>query len=156
MEHEEYMQLAIEKAQEGIKKGQTPFGAILVRNDEVIVRAHNAVWSKNDITAHAEIEAIRKACRRLETIDLSDTIIYSTCEPCPMCFSAIHWARIPTIVSGARIEDAERAGFNELNISNQQLKSLGDLSVEVIPDVLRDECYELFLRWKEKPDVQVY
>src|SRR6266516_4264518 len=91
-----FMWLAIEKAKEGIARGQTPFGAC--------------------ITRHGEVVAIRQACKTLGTIDLSGCVIYSTCEPCPMCFSACHWARISTIVYGARIEDARASGFHELPI----------------------------------------
>lgn len=149
MNHEKYMRIAIEEARTGIETGQTPFGSCIVKDGEVISASHNHVWASTDITAHAEIDAIRDACKRLNTIDLSGCIIYSTCEPCPMCYSAIHWARISTIVYGARIEDAEKGGFNEIPISNEQLKELGEDNVELIKDYLREECTALFGEWKE-------
>src|ERR1043165_5126214 len=127
-----FMQMAIDKAREGVDKGQTPFGACIVKNDKVIACEHNIVWESTDITAHGEIHAIRNACRNLNSIDLSGCIIYSTCEPCPMCFSAIHWAKIEKIVFGARIEDAQRFGFNELTVSNHLLKELGISDVLIV------------------------
>ncbi|MDD2703568.1 MAG: nucleoside deaminase, partial [Candidatus Omnitrophica bacterium] len=104
------MRLAINKAVQGIRKGQTPFGACIVKGNRVISLAHNSVWRDTDITAHAEINAVRKACKKLKTIDLSGCVIYSTCEPCPMCFAACHWAGISAIIFGARIADARRSG----------------------------------------------
>ena len=112
------MELAIAKTREGIRHGQTPFGACIVKKGRVIACSHNEVWKNTDITAHAEVAAIRVACRKLGTIDLSGCTIYSTCEPCPMCFSAIHWAGIGKIVYGAGIADAAECGFGELEISN--------------------------------------
>jgi tRNA(Arg) A34 adenosine deaminase TadA len=99
-----------------------PFGACIVKDGEVIACDHNVVWASTDITAHAEVYAIRNACKKLDSIDLSGCTIYSTCEPCPMCFTAIHWARIGRIVCGARIEDAKKYGFNELSVSNHELR----------------------------------
>ena len=142
-----FMKLAIAKAKQGIKKGQTPFGACIVRNGKVIAASHNRVWQTTDITAHAEIDAIRQACRKLKTIDLTGSTMYSTCEPCPMCFAAIHWARINTIVFGASIDDADDAGFNELKISNETLVKIGDPSVTLIKGVCREECVALFGLW---------
>ncbi len=112
------MRLAIEEAKKGIKEGQAPVGACIVKDEQIVCCAHNTVWKDMDITAHAEINALRETCKKLHMIDLSDCEIYSTCEPCPMCFSACHWARISKIVYGARIEDAKQAGFNEIKISN--------------------------------------
>ncbi|MCF7803573.1 MAG: nucleoside deaminase [Candidatus Marinimicrobia bacterium] len=155
-QHEKYMQAAIESAREGITAGQTPFGACLVQDGKIVAVAHNHVWKSTDITAHAEINAIRKACQELETIDLSDCVIYSTCEPCPMCFSAIHWARIPVIYYGASIADAEEHGFNELDISNKDLVSMGNLDTEVINGIMREECRNLFREWKESPASKAY
>ena len=154
--HEQYMQLAINKAQQGITKGQTPFGACLVKGDTVIACAHNMVWKITDITAHAEIQVIRKACRKLKTIDLSGLILYSTCEPCPMCFSACHWARISKIIYGAGIKDAGKYGFNELRISNNRLKSMAKLRLEIIGGVMRKENLGLFEFWSRQKHVRVY
>jgi tRNA(Arg) A34 adenosine deaminase TadA len=154
--HEKYMQLAIDKCREGIDKGQTPFGACIVKNNEIIACEHNIVWASTDITAHGEIHAIRNACKKVGSIDLSGSIIYSTCEPCPMCFTAIHWAKIDKIVYGASIEDAERFGFNELKVSNHMLKELGLSNVEITGNFMKSECVELFEYWASKKDRKTY
>lgn len=156
MNDETFMRLAIEKAKEGLKNGPTPFGACIVKNNQVITCVHNAVWQTKDITAHAEIHAIREACKHLNTIDLSGCIIYSTCEPCPMCFSACHWAKISKIFYGTRIEDAEAAGFQELTISNHQMKQLGNSLIEVVGDFLREESLEIFNTWKTQQHKVLY
>ena len=151
MSDEHWMRAAIDVARRGIERGQTPFGAAIVRGEQLVLASHNVVWQTTDITAHAEVTAIREACRALNTIDLSDCTIYSTCEPCPMCFSACHWARLDRIVYGAAIADAAAAGFNELPVSNFELKRLGHSPVKIVPDVLRDECRELFQLWLRHP-----
>ncbi len=147
-DHDQFMKLAIQKAQAGINKGQTPFGACIVKAGKVIACAHNTVWQSTNITAHAEINAIALACKKLNTIDLSDCIIYSTCEPCPMCFSACHWAKIKTIVFGASIGDAKKAGFNELCISTTIMKKKGKSSLLLIKGCMAKENYRLFNQWK--------
>ena len=106
-----WMRSAIEAAERGIAAGQTPFGASIVRDGRLVVAAHNVVWATTDITAHAEVNAIRLACRELGTIDLSGCDIFCTCEPCPMCFGAIHWARFDRLVYAASVADAANAGF---------------------------------------------
>ena len=156
MNDEDYMRLAIGKAREGIEKGQTPFGTCLVKSGTVISCAHNGVWEGMDITAHAEVQAIREACRTLKTVDLTGYILYSTCEPCPLCFSACHWARISTIVYGLRIEDAKRLGFSELSISSETMKQLGGSPIQVRGDVLREENLALFSAWASRTDKRLY
>ena len=143
-----FMSLAIKRAKAGIKKGQTPFGACLVKGGKVISCEHNTVWRCGDITAHAEMVAIKKACRKLKTIDLSGCVIYSTCEPCPMCFSACHWARISRIVYGAGIRDAKASGFNELPIPNAHMKSYGKSDIKITGGVLREDNLRLFEIWR--------
>jgi tRNA(Arg) A34 adenosine deaminase TadA len=156
MSEKEFMRLAIRTAAAGIKKGQTPFGAVIVKAGKLISSAHNRVWQNTDSTAHAEINAIQAACRKLESIDLSGCTIYSTCEPCPMCFSACHWARIEKIVFGARISDAQAAGFNELKISGARLKKMGRSAVVMQGDFLRAESMELFALWKKQKNSAAY
>jgi tRNA(Arg) A34 adenosine deaminase TadA len=151
-----FMRMAIAKAGQGIRKGQTPFGACIVRNGKMVVCVHNIVWATTDITAHAEINAIRSACQKLKTIDLSDCVLYSTCEPCPMCFAAIHWARIEKVIYGARISDAKKTGFNELTVSNRQMKSIGGSPVSIVSNFLREECVPLFEEWAARPENKVY
>jgi guanine deaminase len=150
------MRLAISEARKGIDEGQTPFGACIVREGEVLACAHNVVWETTDITAHAEIHAIRLACAKTRAVDLAGSVLYSTCEPCPMCFSAAHWARIGTIVSGARIEDAARFGFRELGVPNETMKREGALETVLVPDFLRDEAVELFRLWSQREDSRSY
>ncbi|GIL21093.1 MAG: nucleoside deaminase [Candidatus Jettenia sp.] len=154
--HEKCMRLAIHKAREGIEKGQTPFGACIVKNEEVISCTHNIVWQTMDITAHAEMNAIREACKKLNTVDLSGCVIYSTCEPCPMCFSACHWAKITKIMYGTRVDDAKKIGFNELTILNKEMKRFGNSPVEIAGDLLREENLELFKIWYNRTDKRVY
>jgi tRNA(Arg) A34 adenosine deaminase TadA len=153
---ERFLRLAIEKALEGIAKGQTPFGACIVRGGEVISCEHNVVWAEMDITAHAEIHAIRRACAALRTVDLSGCTVYSTCEPCPMCFSACHWARVERIVFGASIRDAELYGFNELPVGNVELKHLGRSPVKIRSGVLPSACLELFRLWSQQGSRRAY
>lgn len=156
MNDQAFMQLAIARTREGIARGQTPFGACIVRDGAVVSCEHNGVWATTDITAHAEMRAIREACRKLGTVDLSGCVIYSTCEPCPMCFSAIHWARIGRIVFGARIADAQAVGFSELTIDNTTMKELGGSPVELQAGLLREECLALFHEWTKRPDHRSY
>jgi tRNA(Arg) A34 adenosine deaminase TadA len=156
MQDESFMRLAIEAARRGVENGQSPFGACIIKDGAVITCVHNVVWATTDITAHAEVHAIREACRALNTVDLSGCVIYSTCEPCPMCFSACHWAGIARIVFGARIEDAAGFGFNELPISGETMKQLGGSPIEIVPDCLREENRELFRVWAERPGKRVY
>lgn len=155
---EDRMRTAIEAARRGIAHGQTPFGACVVGADGrgVVAAAHNVVWETTDVTAHAEVTAIRLACARLGAIELAGCTIYSTCEPCPMCFSACHWARVARVVYGASIEDARRAGFNELAISNEQMKRLGGSEVIIRGGVLRDETTALFDEWLKQPNARSY
>ncbi|MBU1087441.1 MAG: nucleoside deaminase [Candidatus Omnitrophica bacterium] len=150
------MNKAINCAQKGIRKGQTPFGACIVKNNLIIALAHNKVWVSTDITAHAEIVAIRLACKRNKSISLAGATLYSTCEPCPMCFSAAHWAGIKTIVYGAGIKDAKKAGFNELAISNLKMKKNGASNIKLIKNVLIKENIELFTSWAKFSKSKVY
>ena len=156
MDDEHWMRRAIEICRAGIAAGQTPFGAVIVRGGADPVAAHNVVWQTTDITAHAEVHCIRLACQAFRTVDLSGCTIYSTTEPCPMCFSAIHWARIGRIVFGASIADAAAAGFSELEISNEQMRALGRSTVRIESGVLADQCRELFSLWKSHPAARVY
>jgi len=131
MEDADYMCQAIAKARSGIAKGQSPFGACIVKDGKIVALEHNTVWKNCDPTAHAEVAAIRKAARKTGAINLSGCTIYSTCEPCPMCFSACHWARIGRIVYGARIEDAKKIGFHEFPIHDSTLKDIGRCPIEI-------------------------
>lgn len=146
----EAMERAIEQALIGINSGQAPFGCVIVKDGQIIAAAHNTVWQDNDPSAHAEVNAIRQACRRLKTIHLTDAVMFCTCEPCPMCYSIAHWARIGKIVFGARISDARAAGFNELEISAQQMKTIGQDKIEIVPDFLAEKCRAIFELWRQQ------
>jgi tRNA(Arg) A34 adenosine deaminase TadA len=153
---ETFLRQALQAARRGIEAGQTPFGAVIVRGQEVLADEHNAVWRTTDPTAHAEVQAIRAACERLGTIDLSGCEIYSSCEPCPMCFSAIHWAKLDRVIFSARIEDARRAGFSELEISNEQMRELGRSGVQIVAGLLRREGAALFKEFKASGGADTY
>ena len=143
------MRRAIEQAREGIRAGQSPFGALIVRGGAVLADAHNTVWRDSDPSAHAEVNAIRHAAASLRAIDLSGCTMYSTCEPCPMCLAAIHWSKIERVVYGATIVDAEAAGFTELRVAAADLARLGGSRLRVEAGPLRDECCKLFEEWKQ-------
>lgn len=120
-----------------------PFAACLVRGETVLAVAHNTVLKENDPSCHAEINAIRLASRRLGTYALSGCAIYSTAEPCPMCFAAIHRARLDHLVYGTAIADVAALGFNELTIGNEQLKAAGRIPVIIHPGFLVEEGRDL-------------
>ena len=140
------MEEAIKEVKTNARKEEGgPFGAVIVKDGKIIGRGHNTVL-KEDATCHAEINAIRDASKKIGW-NLEGCTIYSTVEPCPMCFSAIHWAKIERIVYGATIEDAKKAGFNELSIENKTMKKLGksDVSIEKIDC---PECIKLLEEYK--------
>lgn len=151
MDPSDLMQLAIEKCRQGIAAGQSPFGCAIARNGEVISCSHNTVVQTTDITAHAEVNAIREACREIGSIFLDGSIVATTCEPCPMCMSALHWARVDTVYYGATIADADDAGFNELQLPAAELLRMGGSKLKLVPQVLPAECRELFKEWKANP-----
>ena len=150
MNDEYFMQQALEACRRGVRAGQSPFGACIVRDGAVLGVNHNHVWANTDPTAHAEVHTIRCTCQQLGTLHLQGATIYSTTEPCPMCFAAIHWARIERIVFGASIADAHGFGFNELTIANEQMKQIGGAKVEIVGGVMREEAVELFTLWKRE------
>lgn len=153
---QKYMRLAIKEAEKNFKTlDGGPFGACIVRRNKVVAVARNTVL-KNDATCHAEVNAIRLASRKLKTFDLSGCVIYSTTEPCPMCFSAIHWARIKRIVYGTTTADAAKIGFNELRIADIALKRLGKSRVQISRSSLLPECRQLFLDWQKFPKKKFY
>jgi tRNA(Arg) A34 adenosine deaminase TadA len=133
-----------------------PFGACLVRGGEVLAVAHNTVLKDLDPTCHAETTAIRLAVRRLRTYDLSGCEIYSTTEPCPMCFAAIHWARLGRVIYGTAIGEVAQLGFNELTIGSRQMQALGRSPVVIYSGFLVDECRQLLAQWTRTPGRQVY
>lgn len=156
MTDSDFMHLALDACRRGVASGQTPFGACIVMGGEVVACEHNRVWDHKDPTAHAEVEAIRAACSKLGRVHLNDAVIYSTTEPCPMCFTAIHWARIPRIVYAATVEDAMSFGFNELQISNRVMKSVSGSDIAITPHLLREEALSVYQTWKERREHKTY
>mgnify|MGYP001593591109 CR=1 FL=1 len=151
-----FMTKAIHEARKNIARPDGgPFGACIVKDGKIVAAARNTVL-KNDATSHAEVNTIRKASKKLGTFDLTGCEIYSTTEPCPMCFGAIHWARIGTVYYGTGIRDAARAGFHELRISNAQMKVLGRSKVRLVPGFMADECLGLFESWLVLPEKKRY
>ncbi len=153
----EYMRLAIAEARKNlINLEGGPFGACLVKGEKVIAVARNTVLAHKDATCHAEVNVIRKASRRLKDHYLSGCVIYSTTEPCPMCFSAIHWSKIEAVYFGTAIKDVKKLGFDELRISCKKMKAAGKSRVKVISGFLTKECREILADWNKLEKKQVY
>lgn len=148
MDEAGYMKRAIETTRAGIAAGQSPFGSVIVKDGAVVAATHNTLWRDTDPTAHAEVNCIRSAAKALGTVDLSGCTLYSTCEPCPMCLAAIHWAKIDRVVFGAAIADADAAGFSELHVPAATLAEMGGSHLTVEGGLLREECAALFDEWK--------
>ena len=128
-----------------------PFGAVVVRNGKIIGRGWNQVTSANDPTAHAEMLAIRAACRRLKTFRLDDCELYTSCEPCPMCLSAIYWARLKKIYYANTRHDAARIAFDDDLIYREVSRPVSRRKIPM-KQLLRPEALEVFSEWKSKPD----
>ena len=143
------MQLAIDAAKQGISKGQSPFGCAIAIDNRVIIATHNHVLADTDITAHAEIHALRQACQAEKSLFLEGAHVATTCEPCPMCMAALHWARVDTVYYGTSIADAGKAGFNELDLSAQQLLQLGHSPIKLVNGIREGDCQALFTEWRQ-------
>ncbi len=148
----EAIRLSIEKMQAG--QGG-PFGAVVVRDDEILGVGFNRVTSANDPTAHAEIVAIREACTRLGSFCLAGCEIYSSCEPCPMCLAAIYWARLERLYYAATREDAARAGFDDAHLYHQLRLPPAERSLPTQQD-LRQEALAAFDAWAKMEDRREY
>ena len=145
------MSKAIELAIDNVRReGGGPFAAVVVRGDEIIATGVNLVVESSDPTAHAEIVAIREACRKLGTFQINECDIYTTCEPCPMCLGAIYWARPARVFFGNTREDAAAIGFDDDLIYRQMLLPIEERSVPMIP-LMREQAREIFRLWMEKP-----
>lgn len=155
MTHEDFMREAIALAAQSVRNGGGPFGAVIVRNGEIIARGSNSVTILNDPTAHAEVSAIRNACANISEFKLDQCDLYTSCEPCPMCLSAAYWAGIRTIYYGANQYDAAEAGFDDSFIYTQIAL---EPEKRAIParNILRGEATEPFRIWKENPDKVEY
>lgn len=151
----QYMLEAIKWAENSVAKGGDPFGAVITKDGEIIAKAHNCVALHNDPTAHAEVEVIREACKNLNTFDLSGCEIYASCEPCPMCLSAIYWARIDSLYYGCTKEDAKNIGFDDSFIYEQINLKPENRSIPG-KQILHDEALTTFHKWEEKEDKTAY
>jgi guanine deaminase len=151
-----FMREAIGLAEEGMRSGRGgPFGCVIVRQGNIIARGTNRVTSANDPTAHAEVTAIRDACRDLGTFQLSDCELYTNCEPCPMCLAAIYWARISRVVYAATRADAAAIGFDDDFIYRQIALPLEKRTIQMQP-LLRDAALSTFTEWEKKTDKLPY
>lgn len=151
MEKEKYMKRAIELAVDNVRNGGGPFGAVIVKDGRIVAEGVNRVTAQHDPTAHAEVQAIREACRKMETFDLTGCEIYSSCEPCPMCLGAIYWAHLSHLYFAGTKIDAARAGFDDafiyeelpLDIQHRQLPT---------ETMMHDEALQPFDEWMNSSD----
>jgi guanine deaminase len=149
--HEKFMRMAIRLSEKNVLQSLGgPFGAVIVKNGKVIAKSANKVTSSNDPTAHAEVAAIRLACKKLKTFDLSGCIVYTSCEPCPMCLGALYWARVDTIYYGNTKKDAAKIDFDDQFIYEELDKKINDRKLPII-QLLRDEAQQAFQLWEKSP-----
>lgn len=151
-----FMQRAIALAQQGMDNNAGgPFGAVVVKNGEIVAEGHNCVTSTNDPTAHAEVVAIRKACEVLKTFQLEDCIIYTSCEPCPMCLGAIYWARPKKVFYACNKHDAAAIDFDDQFIYEEIEKPLSQRNIP-FEQILQNEGVTVFKNWASKTDKKEY
>lgn len=155
MTHEELMRKAIELSVKNVANGGGPFGAVIARDGEIVATGVNRVTANCDPTAHAEVSAIRNAARQLGTFDLRGCDIYTSCEPCPMCLSAIYWAHLDHIYYGNNKDDAARIGFDDAFIY-KELALPGDKRHIPARPLMRSEALHAFRLWDEKTDKVEY
>lgn len=152
---ENFMKKAVALSFQNIEAGGGPFGAVVVKGNEIVGVGVNRVTASNDPTAHAEVMAIRDAAAKLERFDLSDCVMYTSCEPCPMCLGAIYWARIKRVYYGNTKQDAARVGFDDSFIYGELSKSMEQRSVSFV-QMLPDEAARVFELWEVKADKKPY
>ena len=146
-DHKEFMRMAIALSIQNVTESiGGPFGAVIVKDGKFVAGSANKVTSTNDPTAHAEVSAIRLACQKLNTFDLSGCVIYTSCEPCPMCLGAIYWSRIETIHFANTKVDAENIGFSDKFIYEELDKAMDKRSLPVV-QMMRDEAMQAFKLW---------
>jgi guanine deaminase len=146
-----FMLRAIELSISSAKDTGGPFGCVMVKDDKIIAEGLNKVTFSNDPTAHAEIVAIREACKKLNTFNLSGCDLYASCEPCPMCLSAIYWSHIDNIFYANTREDAKKINFDDSLIYSEISKKNEDRKIP-IKQMLRDEALKAFEIWSKKTD----
>lgn len=153
---ETFMREAIRLSKEKMEAGfGGPFGAVIVRNNEIIARGFNNVLTSNDPTAHAEVDAIRKACQALGDFQLTDCELYTSCEPCPMCLGAIYWARLKKVYFGNTRQDAAAIGFDDNFIYNEINLMPAERHIPML-QLLPQEAKAAFMTWQQKENKQTY
>ena len=150
-----FMKRAIELSIKSVNTGTGPFGAVIVKDEKIIAEGFNKVTSTNDPTAHGEIVAIRKACKSLNNFNLSGCELYSTCEPCPMCLSAIYWAHIEKVYYANTRDDAQKIDFDDSLIYSELLKNVKKRKIPMV-QMMRDEALKAFELWDKKTDKVKY
>ena len=146
MDHNFFMKKAIELSINNIENKGGPFGSVIVKDNKIIAKGVNGVTLNNDPTAHAEIVAIRNACKKLNTFDLSGCALYSSCEPCPMCLSAIYWSHIDIVYYGNSRQDAAKIEFDDKLIYDELNKSIDKRKIP-LTQILKDEAIQAFDLW---------
>jgi guanine deaminase len=147
-----FMARAIDLATENVRSEQGgPFGAVIVKDGAMLAEAANRVTLTNDPTAHAEVLAIREACRKLGFFELKDCELYTSCEPCPMCLGAIYWARLSRVYFGSLAADASQAGFDDSFIYREIAQPHPDRGIPMV-QMMREEALAAFRAWREKSD----
>lgn len=155
-DHKYFMQRAIDISRKGMESNDGgPFGAVIVKDGKIIAEGNNRVTSSNDPTAHAEVVAIRNACTALDTFQLDGCIIYTSCEPCPMCLGAIYWARPDKMFYACTKEDAARIGFDDDFIYKEINLNIQDRSIPTL-QIMNAEANEVFKSWETKEDKTEY
>jgi guanine deaminase len=149
--HDKFIARAIELAVENVRHGGGPFGALIVHDATLIAEGVNSVTTTNDPTAHAEVVAIREACKRLAAFDLSGCDLYSSCEPCPMCLGAIYWARPSRVYFAGTVADAEKFGFDDAFIYDEIQRRHGDRKIPM-KHIAVEAALAPFRAWREKHD----
>lgn len=149
------MRLAIGLSEENVQNGGGPFGAVIAKDGEVVATGVNRVTANNDPTAHAEVSAIREACRKVKNFKLDGCVVYSSCEPCPMCLSALYWAGISKIYYANTKDDAKAIDFDDSFIYEQLSLERGDRSIES-EQMMRKEAQRAFEMWRDKVDKMEY
>ena len=151
----EFMKRAIELSLESVNKSGGPFGCIIVKENKIVAEGSNKVTSSNDPTAHGEIVAIREACKNLNTFTLAGCELYSSCEPCPMCLSAIYWARIGKIYYANTRDDAKKIDFDDSLIYSEFNKNINERKIPMV-QIMTDEALIAFELWDKKKDKVKY
>jgi guanine deaminase len=147
-----FMARAIQLSLDNVLSGQGgPFGAVIVKNGNIVAEGVNRVTSTNDPTAHAEVVAIREACAQLGAFELHECEIYTSCEPCPMCLGAIYWARLARIYFGNIAADASKIGFDDSFIYHELAQAFPQRSIPMV-QMMREQALDAFRAWQEKPN----